>query len=255
MIAIGEGVGNDVFAEIVGRFAVGRVATQLIAQILIGKDIDPHARKCGVGIARNCLGVRRLFREIDQAFAFIDFHDAEIAGVRLRNQVAGNREVGAAFHVGGKGLAIVHCVDMVTRKDKDMFGSVAVDNIEALENGVCRSLIPGLIVEPLLRWKDVDEFALLCVQPAPAPQKMLNERVGFVLGQDTDTPNARIQAIGECEIDNAEFPAEGNCRFRSPVSENAQPTPTATGQYESESVVCETADESSRVTLHHSIAV
>ena len=42
---------------------------------------------------------------------------------------------------------------------------------------------------------------------------MAQQAVGFVLGHDTDPTDAGVDAVGEHEIDDAEFAAEMNGRF------------------------------------------
>ena len=70
--AVGDEIGNDVLAEVVGRIRVGRVAVQLLDQELGLEHIDAHAAQRGVGLAGHRRRVLRLFEEGDDAVLFVD---------------------------------------------------------------------------------------------------------------------------------------------------------------------------------------
>jgi hypothetical protein len=48
----------------------------------------------------------------------------------------------------------------------------------------------------------------------------------FILSEDIDTPNVRIDAIGESEVNNAINPAKGDCRFGTISGKGIEPLPS-----------------------------
>jgi hypothetical protein len=48
------------------------------------------------------------------------------------------------------------------------------------------------------------------LEERPAALQVVYQPVRLVLGRDADAADARVEAVGEREIDDAEFPAEGD---------------------------------------------
>ena len=61
---------------------------------------------------------------------------------------------------------------------------------------------------------------------------MAQQAVGFVLGQDVAAADARIDAVGQREIDDPIFAAKGNGGLRPPIGQLFQPAATPAGQHE-----------------------
>jgi hypothetical protein len=59
---------------------------------------------------------------------------------------------------------------------------------------------------------------------------MPDQTVSFVLRRDADTPDSRIESIGEGKVDDAAFSTKIDRRFGAPVGQLHQPTASATGQ-------------------------
>src|SRR6185503_17923700 len=57
------------------------------------------------------------------------------------------------------------------------------------------------------------------VEEAPAALDVADEAVRLVLGADVDAADARIDAVGEREIDDAELAAEGHRGLGAPIRE------------------------------------
>src|SRR5690606_1769145 len=69
----------------------------------------------------------------------------------------------------------------------------------------------------------VDEFAELATQVAPAALHVLDQRLSLVLREQADLADAAVHAVGQHEIDDAEFAAKGRGRLAAMFGEAAQP--------------------------------
>jgi hypothetical protein len=61
---------------------------------------------------------------------------------------------------------------------------------------------------------------------------MTHQAVALVLGDHTDAPNARIQAVRQRKIDDAKLAAEVHRGFGASIGEVLQPAAAAAGQHE-----------------------
>lgn len=61
--------------------------------------------------------------------------------------------------------------------------------------------------------------------------------MGFVLDEDGDFTEPRVQTITECKVDNAIFPAEGNRRFGPLRGERIEPLTFSPGQDHGEDIL------------------
>src|ERR1700758_4779740 len=87
----------------------------------------------------------------------------------------------------------------------------------------------------LLRRDGLDELAELPAEVAPATLHVLDERLRLVLGEDGNLADAGIHAVGQDEIDDAEFPAEGGGGLASVGGQILQTLTTTTGHDDRES--------------------
>ena len=81
-------------------------------------------------------------------------------------------------------------------------------SLHVLVHRIGGAAIPHL-ADLLLRGNDLDELAELAAQVAPAALDVLDQRLRLVLRQDRDLADAGVHAVGQHEIDDAEFAAEG----------------------------------------------
>ena len=86
------------------------------------------------------------------------------------------------------------------------------NQIEILVDAIGRAAIP-VLTNLLLCGHDIDEFAKLATQIAPAALHVLNERLTLVLGHQKNLANTRVHAIGERKVDDAELTAKRRCRL------------------------------------------
>ena len=78
------------------------------------------------------------------------------------------------------------------------------------------------VAELLLRRNDFDELAELAAQIAPTALDVLDQRMRLVLRHDGNAPDARIDAVRQDEIDDAELAAERRRGLAAMVGEMLQ---------------------------------
>jgi hypothetical protein len=79
----------------------------------------------------------------------------------------------------------------------------------------------------LLRRDHLDELAELAAHVPPASMDVLDERLRLVLGEHGDLPDARVHAVRQHEVDDAELATE-RCRgFRAMFGQALEPFTTA----------------------------
>lgn len=112
---------------------------------------------------------------------------------------------------------VIHLVDVIACQHHHIFGGVIADDIQILVDRIGGTPIPVHLIHSLLGREQIDKFVHLVAQERPAGLEMAQQAVGFVLGHDTDPTNAGVDAVGEHEIDNAEFAAEMDGRLGTVV--------------------------------------
>src|SRR5580704_7937425 len=119
---------------------------------------------------------------------------------------------------------------MVRAKDCDQVRLGVVDKIEILKNRVRRALVPQLAHPHLRRHRD-DE--VIGQHPAELPSilKMLDQRLRSPLHEHVDCVDARVDEIGENEIDDAVFAAERHRRLGAIPGQGMKPGPLPSGHY------------------------
>ena len=121
---------------------------------------------------------------------------------------------------------------MVARQHDEVFRARGAEDVEILEDRVGGAAIPGRLVEPLLRRQQIEELVHLRAQERPAHLQMAQQAVRLVLGQHADPADARIDAVRQREIDDAELAAEKYRRLGAPVGQLVQPAAAAARQHQ-----------------------
>ena len=224
--------GNHVFAKVVAGGGVGQVFVEHPVQIGGVEDVDAHAGQRHIRAARHGFGLRRFFSKADDGARRVNGHDAECAGFLQGHFDAADGAIHAAVHMVLEHQRVIHFVHMVTGQDHHVFRMAALDDVQVLVDGIRRATVPMLFVEPLLRRQQVHHFVELGAQKTPAALQMPQERMRFVLGDDANPPDAGVDAVGQREIDDAEFATEIHRRFGATVGELFQTRATSTGQHQ-----------------------
>ncbi|MND93382.1 hypothetical protein D3C80_855680 [compost metagenome] len=219
------------------------VALQLLDEEAGIEDVDAHRRQGALGIAGNARWDLRLFDELYHAVLVVDGHHAELAGIGNRHVDAGHRHVGALAGMGGQHAPIVHLVDVVAGDDQHVLGVAAVDEVQVLVNRIGGALVPLGFVDLLLGGKELDELVEAAIEETPAALDVADQAVGLVLGGDADLADARVDAVGEGEVDDAELAGKVHRGFGAELGQLLESTATAAGQDDGEGVAGQLADE------------
>ena len=231
-LAAGHDARNDVLAEIVAGLRVARIAGQFGEKIVGIKDIDTHAGECPIRVVRQTGRIQGLFHEGRDEVVGIHRHHAERPGVEPRYFDAGHRTGFAMRHVFGERHRIIHFVDVIARQDDQIFRPITGNDVLILVYGIRRPLVPVGFVQSLLCGHHINEFIEFATQEPPAALDVAHQTVTFVLGEYTNAANARIEAIGEREIDNAKLATEIHCRLGPSIRQIEQTTAAAAGKHQ-----------------------
>ena len=137
----------------------------------------------------------------------------------------------------GEHPRVVHLVDVITGQHDHVVGLIRADDVEALEHGVRRAAVPGVVVDPLLRRDQVDELVHLRLQEVPAALQMPQQAVRLVLSEHADPPHPRVHAVGEHEIDDPELAAEMDGRLGAVVSQLLQATAASPREHQGHTLI------------------
>ena len=103
---------------------------------------------------------------------------------------------------------IIHLVDVIARQDDHIFGSVALDDVDILEHRVGGAFIPLELGHALRGGQDVEALVAFGPQEVPAALQVADQRMRLVLGRDADAADARIDRVGQREVDDPRLAAE-----------------------------------------------
>jgi len=190
-------LGQNVFAKVVAGGLVFRVFQQDGNEHVGIEEIDAHR-------SRNLLGVPggtqfsyfRLLLEAVDAAVLVDVDYAETEGFFEINLNGGQGDVGRGVEVLLHHLAVIHFVDVIAGKNKDVFGLLGADGINVLVDRVGGALIP-LVADALHGGQDFDELANFAAQDVPAFADVAVQGQRFVLGEDVDAAQIGIETVGE----------------------------------------------------------
>jgi hypothetical protein len=125
---------------------------------------------------------------------------------------------------------------MVAAKDKDVLGFFTLDRVDVLINGIRRPLIP-LFGSAELRRNCENKLAPIVGKHIPSEPDVSVEGIRLVLCQNADPFQLGVDAIGECEIDDAVNAPKRDGRFGPVLSKRIKTLTLTSGKYEGKSVV------------------
>ena len=137
------------------------------------------------------------------------------------------------LHVG-EHIGVIHPVDVVARQDHEELRPGGAQDVEILVNRIGRAAVPGRLVEPLLRRQQIEKFVHLGAQKRPAHLQMPQQAVRFVLGEDSDATDVRIEAIRQRKIYDAELAAEKHGGLGAAVRQLFEAAAAAARQHQRE---------------------
>ena len=112
---------------------------------------------------------------------------------------------------------VIHLVDVISREQYDESGSVRLDDIDVLIDGVGRAKIPVCLRDALARRQNIEALIPLGTKEIPAHLQMSDQAVGLVLGRNRDAADSRVNRIGEGKVDDARFSTEIDRWLGAPV--------------------------------------
>src|SRR5690606_29804618 len=121
-------------------------------------------------------------------------------------------------------------VDVGARQHDDVGGIVGPHVVEVLVAGIGGAAVAGGLVGALVRRQPVAELAQLGLEEGPAALQVAQQAVRLVLRQDADLAQARVHAVGQREIDDAELAAEIDRRLAADVGEVHQAAAAPAGK-------------------------
>ena len=136
---------------------------------------------------------------------------------------------------------VVHLVDMVAGQHDDVVDAVILQDVDVLVDRVGGALVPLGLRDALARRQDVEALVALGAQEVPAALQVADQAVRLVLGRDADAADARVERVGEREVDDPGLAAEIDRGLGAAVGQLLQPRAAAAGEHERERVAAEPA--------------
>jgi hypothetical protein len=110
---------------------------------------------------------------------------------------------------------------MITGEDQEVVGLVVIDEVKVLPDRIGCAPVP-VKTHPLLRRHGFEEMAHFSAENVPSFFQMIVERLGFVLRQNDDFVDLRVNAIAQGEIDEAINTSEWDRRLGAILGERHQ---------------------------------
>ena len=223
LFAVLQHFGNDVLTKVIAARLVALVLDEVGAQLFPRENINAHRSK----VALRLCGLFFKFRDRVRP---VHIHDAEARCIFPRYLHHGDGAIRPCLFVLVEHLGIVHLVNMVAREDKHILGVVHIDKADVLEDGVGRALVPRSAVRALIRRQDM--YAAVCAVKIPwlAGADVAVELQRAVLRQYAHGVNARVGAVRERKINDAELAAERYGGLRHIFREHIEPAALPAGK-------------------------
>ena len=161
----------------------------------------------------------------------VDRHDAETGSLGARDLETADGHVRALVDMLLQHRFVIHLVDVIAGQQHDEFRIVALDDVDVLEHRVGGAAIPVILGNALTRRQNVETLVALGAEKAPAALQMADQAMGLVLGRHGDAPDARVQRVGQREIDDARLAAKINRWLGASVGELHQPRAAPAGEH------------------------
>src|SRR5205085_1897934 len=121
---------------------------------------------------------------------------------------------------------------MVSCQNDKVFRPRRPKDVEVLKHRVRGPAIPCRLVEPLLRRQKIEKLVHFWTQERPTHLEVTQQAMRLVLAQDTYPANARVDAIRQREVDDAELAAEKHRRLSAPISQLLEPAAAPAGEHQ-----------------------
>jgi hypothetical protein len=215
---------------------VAGVRVQRLHQHVAVEDVVAHGRERLVGVPGPGRGIGRLLQEgLDPVTVRTNPDDAERGGRFPRYRDPRHRDAGAEAEVSLDHLRRIHPVDVVGAEHRHQVRLLAADEVQRLVDRVGRAGLPAR-AEPLLRRDRRHVVAQQAVQP-PGGGDVPVQAVALVLGEHADLPDARVDQVGQREVDQPVEPAERHRRLGPVIGQRRQPPPRRPREHQAENAL------------------
>ena len=119
-------------------------------------------------------------------------------------------------------------------------------------DAISHVVLPGIVLAFLVTGT-IGSFATLAgagAEPGPALHQVPYERMRLVLGQHADSAHARVDAVGQREIDNAVLSPEIDRRFGPPFRQLMEARAAPPGEYQGQGVAGQLTEKAGVVWSH-----
>ena len=164
----------------------------------------------------------RLLFEVDDAVRLIRDHDAETACFLHGNRHDGDGDIRLIGFVIIQHDLIIHLVDMVAGKNKDIVRIIGVNEFDILENSICGTAVPVASPCTLIRSQQSYTADIAVQIPRNTDADMRVKAQRLILCENTDRVDAGINAVAQRKVNNAVLSAERNCRLSDLLSQNTE---------------------------------
>ena len=223
-----------------------RILVEQLLEPVQRDDVDAHRGARQVVVADDGIGVLRLLRELDDAIGVVGGHDAEFLRAVERHVDDADGDVRLALLVIGDHRTVVHLVDVIAGEYQHVRRVVRADELEILVHRVGGAAVP-VLADLLLSRNQLDEFAQLAAQIAPAALDVLDQRLRLVLSEHGDLADAGIHAIRQHEVDDAELAAERRRGLAAMQGQRLEALAAASGHDDRQCAARQSADVASGV--------
>ena len=130
---------------------------QILIQQVTAENINTHGSQVGLWLCW------LLFKLNDTAITGIGVHNTKTWSLVPRNLKYTNSSISVTLLVCCQHLSIIHCVDMVTRKNQYIIWVYSINEIQVLINSICGALIPVCTLLTSI-WRQNENTAISLVQ-------------------------------------------------------------------------------------------
>ena len=153
----------------------------------------------------------------------VDEHQTEARSLLPRNFEGSDGAVGVLLFVIGEHLGVVHFIDVVAGENKNIFGRIAVDEVDVLIYGVRGVLVPLGALYLLIGGKDMHAAVLSVEIPRLTVADIVVELKRLILREHADGVYAGVDAVRQRKIDYPVLAAVGNGGFCHVLGQNTEP--------------------------------
>jgi hypothetical protein len=164
------------------------------------------------GLSGQSRRVGGFFQEILHLARGVHLENAEGAALHPGHHDRGHRQVRPLAQVKGQHLPVIQLVDVIAGEDQHVPGTLGLQEVEVLENGVGGAPVPA-VHHDLLGRHGVDELPQIGVHEVPGLAQVLVQRITAILRKHVNAADARIEAVGQGKVDDPVKAPEGDDRL------------------------------------------